>query len=126
LTRNKTSEDNAKIELARELILAARHSMSAQVVAEVCTNLLRKGLATEPELAELVDDFYKEHAVFPIDQPIFRMDSSLRMSYSLSFWDSLIVASALQSDAQILYTEDMQHGLIVDGRMRIVNPFLQE
>ena len=35
----------------------------------------------------------------------------------LSFWDSLIVASALYADANILYSEDMQHGLIVSEKL---------
>ena len=47
----------------------------------------------------------------------------LRMLYRLSFWDSLIVACAVQSDVPILYSEDMQHGLIVSEKLEIVNPF---
>jgi predicted nucleic acid-binding protein len=42
--------------------------------------------------------------------------------YSLSWYDALIVAAALEGRCGILYTEDMQHGLEIDG-MRIVNPF---
>ena len=126
LTRNQTGENDARVKRARDLIVSARHAMSAQVVAEVCANLLRKAIATEPEVAEFIDDFYREHTVLPIDQPTFRESCSLRIRYSLSFWDSLIVASALQSGAQILYSEDMQHGLVVDGRLRIVNPFRQD
>jgi predicted nucleic acid-binding protein len=47
----------------------------------------------------------------------------LRDRYSLSFWDSLIVASAVLGDAKILYSEDMQDGLIVENTLQIVNPF---
>lgn len=47
----------------------------------------------------------------------------LRNSYSLSFWDSLIVASALHSGCGTLYSEDMQHDLVVDGSLHIINPF---
>jgi len=126
LTRNRSGEDEAKIDRAREIVSFARHALSAQVVAEVCTNLLRKAIASEAEVTELIDDFYREHIVLPIDQPIFRSSSDLRVRYSLSFWDSLIVAAALESGAQILYTEDMQHGLVVDGQLHILNPFLQE
>ncbi len=39
-----------------------------------------------------------------------------------SFWDSLIIASALHVDAKILYSEDMQDGLIVSGKLAIINP----
>jgi predicted nucleic acid-binding protein len=43
---------------------------------------------------------------------------------ALSFWDALIVEAALKSGADRLFTEDMQHGRVIEG-MRIVNPFLE-
>ncbi len=51
------------------------------------------------------------------------MASELREKYSLSFWDSLIVASALWAECSILYTEDMQHGLKVEEKLTVLNPF---
>lgn len=44
---------------------------------------------------------------------------------SLSFWDALIVEAALKSGADRLFTEDMQHGQIIEG-MRVENPFLED
>jgi predicted nucleic acid-binding protein len=49
--------------------------------------------------------------------------SHLREQYSFSYWDSLIVAAALQAKATTLYTEDMQAGLVIDQRLTIINPF---
>jgi predicted nucleic acid-binding protein len=43
--------------------------------------------------------------------------------YQLAFYDSLIVAVALAGGAQTLFSEDMQHGLLIDGTLRIVDPF---
>lgn len=43
--------------------------------------------------------------------------------FGLSWWDSLIVASALSADCAMLLTEDLQHGQNI-GPLRIVNPFL--
>jgi len=50
--------------------------------------------------------------------------SDLRSRYSFSFWDGLILASALFADAEILYSEDMQNGLTVENKLKIVNPFV--
>ena len=50
--------------------------------------------------------------------------SQLRQRYSLSFWDSTIVATALNAGVPVLYSEDMQHGLTIEGRLQIRNPFL--
>jgi predicted nucleic acid-binding protein len=47
----------------------------------------------------------------------------LSRRYSLSWYDSLIVAAALEADCRILYTEDLQHGQIFDS-LRVQNPFL--
>ncbi|MDQ4086948.1 MAG: PIN domain-containing protein [Pseudomonadota bacterium] len=43
--------------------------------------------------------------------------------YRLAFYDSLIIAVALAGGANTLYSEDMQHGLVIDGTLRIVDPF---
>jgi predicted nucleic acid-binding protein len=40
-----------------------------------------------------------------------------------SHYDSLIVATALSINCSVLYSEDLQHGQVVDGRLTIVNPF---
>lgn len=50
----------------------------------------------------------------------FAMIIATRTNYSI--WDSLIVAAAQAQSCTILYTEDMQHGHIIDG-LRIINPF---
>jgi predicted nucleic acid-binding protein len=52
--------------------------------------------------------------------------SRLRQQYNLSFWDSLIVSSALSVKANYLYSEDMQNGLIIHQNLKIINPFLEE
>lgn len=49
--------------------------------------------------------------------------SDLRTQYSLSFWDNLIIASALEAEVSTLYSEDMQDGLIISEQIEIVNPF---
>jgi predicted nucleic acid-binding protein len=44
--------------------------------------------------------------------------------YSLQVFDSKIIASALHADCTILYSEDMQHGLVIENKLTIINPFL--
>lgn len=47
----------------------------------------------------------------------------LREKYKYSYWDSLILASALENSCSILYSEDMQHGQIIENNLKIINPF---
>ncbi|MFW5990199.1 MAG: hypothetical protein ACOCP1_02230 [Campylobacterales bacterium] len=39
------------------------------------------------------------------------------------FYDALIIATALENRCAIVYSEDMQDGLIVDEKIKIINPF---
>jgi len=43
--------------------------------------------------------------------------------YGYRIYDSLIVASALEAKCELLYSEDLQDGQVLEGRMRIRNPF---
>lgn len=57
-----------------------------------------------------------------VDKTTLLKASELRERLQLSFWDSLIVSSALLGSAEILYTEDMADGLLVENRLRVSNP----
>lgn len=97
--------------------------VSVQVINEVSANLLKKAGFTEQEIRELVDSFYQLYTVMPLTQEVLLDASSLRERYRLSYWDSLIVASARASNASIIYSEDMHNGLVIDGTLTILNPF---
>ncbi|MBC7782795.1 MAG: PIN domain-containing protein [Burkholderiales bacterium] len=49
----------------------------------------------------------------------------LRMTTSISLWDSLIVAAASKAGCSTLYTEDLNHGQIIRG-VKVVNPFKKD
>jgi len=46
--------------------------------------------------------------------------------HGYTVFDALIIAAALQADSGILWSEDMQDGVVIDKRLRIVNPFVRE
>ena len=59
-----------------------------------------------------------------MSKEILLIASELRGKYKFSFWDSTIVASAVFFNCDILYSEDMQSGQKVNGKLIIKNPFL--
>ncbi len=61
--------------------------------------------------------------VSPLTVKTVRIGWKIKMKYRFSYYDSLIVASALENDCSILYTEDMQNGQLIEDKLRIVNPF---
>jgi predicted nucleic acid-binding protein len=56
-------------------------------------------------------------------QKLFVEALQLANRYQFAWFDALIVASAVEGECSVLYTEDLQHGLAV-GRLRVTNPFL--
>lgn len=112
-------------ERAKTLIdMPVRHVISDQVIAEVSSNLLRKANMAEETLDEVVTSFYARCRVVSPSQQTHLTASRLRTRCQFSYWDSLIVASALEAGCLILYSEDMQDGLIVDGTLTIRNPLV--
>jgi predicted nucleic acid-binding protein len=61
--------------------------------------------------------------ILPLD--LATHDEALRIAerYGYSIFDALVIASALQANSETLWSEDMHHGMVVDGRLRIANPF---
>jgi len=43
--------------------------------------------------------------------------------YGLGIYDSLIVAAAIEAHCSALYSEDLQDGQIINGKLTIRNPF---
>jgi len=109
--------------LAKQLIKEKRIIVSTQVINEVCRNLLRKHKLDEQSIVKLVMSFYSKYQVISFDLNILESASNIRTQYNISFWDSLIVSCALSADVDILYSEDMQDGLILDKKLTIINPF---
>ena len=61
--------------------------------------------------------------VWPITIEIHQSGLRLAERYGFSIYDSFIVAAALAAKCDTLWSEDMQHGMLVDSRLRIANPF---
>lgn len=117
-------QDSQKTERAQALLgTLSAITVSAQVINEVCVNLIKHQKFAEDQIRDVINDYYNTYTVIELDQPILLSASSLREQYSLSYWDSLIVACALITGVPTLYSEDMQDGLTINQQLRIVNPF---
>ncbi len=107
---------------AQALIRSKSNCISTQVINEVCHNLVRKAHYTESEIRQTLAQFEKHTFVHQINIVDIDQASRLRETYRLSYWDSLIVATALASRCQTLYSEDMQHNQRIEF-LTICNPF---
>ena len=114
----------AKADRARAL-LAGGGKLSVQVLNEFTAVSRRKQRKEWREIAEAIVD-----AMALLDPPLaltielHAAARALAKDHQLSFYDALIVASAIGAGCPTLYSEDMQHGRTI-GDLAIVNPFLE-
>ncbi len=119
----EAAEREIKRNIAISLTEAEGIIISTQVVNEVSANLLKKAAFNEEQIQAVIQSLYRRCTVVGFNLTIFESASDIRSRYSFSFWDSLIIACAMSAGASVLYSEDMQDGLIVAGKLEIVNPF---
>ena len=121
--------DPRKQRIARMLVDGAAHEgsgvISSQVCQEFCNVMLHK---LEPPIPSEELAAYLETTVYPLIRvlPSPRLFAEARLIHQQTqyrFYDSLIVAAAIESGVPILYSEDLQHDRTI-GNLRIVNPFI--
>lgn len=120
--------DERKADKAEQLIengiITGNACISFQVVQECLNTAIRKA-----EIPLTVDEM--NLYLNSVLRPLYRVQPSLKLyqsaleikeRYRFSFYDSLIIAAALEADCKILYSEDLQNGQQIEG-LTIENPF---
>lgn len=117
--------DQQKHETAWNLLFTKPY-ISLQVINE-CSNVLnRKRQWPAEDVAQTLERILQFVIVEPTDIATVRSAWKLQARYRFSYFDSLIIAAALAADCSTLYSEDMQHGQVIAGRLTISNPFLAD
>lgn len=97
--------------------------ISKQVINELANILLKKFKLSSNQV---------ENAILELDTIVNIVDFGLstqikalhiKDKYNLQFYDSLIIATALENRCTTLYSEDMHHKLLIENRLKIINPF---
>lgn len=115
------SGDAAKADRAQAL-LAAGAIISVQVLNEVTSICVRKLKMPWQEIDALLLAVKAACEVLPLTVATHEKAVELAKRFQLSFYDANIVACAVNSAATVLLTEDMHHGLQIDG-LTLKNPF---
>lgn len=121
--------DNGKQEIAQALIHTALANSSAQIsfqVVQETLNVITRKLpnpVTNQDARQFLDLILSPLWTINPSRVLYRRGLDLRARYQFSFYDSLIVAAALEAGCTILYSEDLQHGQVIE-HLTIENPFL--
>lgn len=117
------SSHGAKADQAEE-ILKEGGTISVQVLNEFASVARRKLGMAWSETHVFLSTFRELLTVVPMTEEIHVAGLALAERYQLSVYDGMIVAAALDAGCDGVFSEDMKHDLVVDGRLVIRNPFL--
>jgi len=124
--RDRSKQDVAAFVLDR-LIHQGRAALSVQCLTEffnATTRKLPERLSPADALVR-VTRLVSSCRILDLTPAIVLEGCRGAMSHSLSIWDALIWATAKLNQVPYVLTEDLQHGLLLEG-VRIQNPFVRE
>lgn len=99
--------------------------ISTQVLNEFSAILIKNGIDNDA-IQERVIEIIENTMVNALTTDTILSAWKIRLKYKFSYWDSLIIASALESKSSVLYTEDLQDGQVIEKKLKIINPFSEK
>ncbi|GBU24820.1 hypothetical protein R83H12_01455 [Fibrobacteria bacterium R8-3-H12] len=118
------SEDEPdKQDIVNNILDKCECVVSTQTLNEFCNVCIKKLKKTISEIIESLNEIRGSCRLEFIDNSVIERALLLHEKYSYSYFDSLMLSSALKYNCTIIYSEDMQHGQIIENTLKIVNPF---
>ena len=116
------SGETAKADRAEQLARAGG-IISVQVLNELANVARRKLRLTWNETNEFLGLLRGLLTVVPLTTGIHDRGLALAQTHQLSIYDAMIIAAALQADCDVLWSEDMHSGMVIEKRLHLRNPF---
>lgn len=98
--------------------------LTSQVLGEIFNVLQKKKLADSNLRNELIIKLIEFYPIKSIGALDVRKAIEVSNKTNYSYWDSLIIGSAINNNCNILYSEDLQHNHQIDNKLKIINPFI--
>ena len=119
-----TKPDSLKHQIALTFLRGNtdRIIISTQVVNEFYSVMIKNHIP-ENVIRESLEHLIPEVDLYTITLSTIKLSWRIREKYNYSIYDSLIIASDLEANCTILYSEDLQDKQLIEGRLRIFNPF---
>lgn len=119
------NEDTEKKNIAENLIENNFENIiiSTQILNEMYSTISKKTVNVQSRVKDIIIETIANFRVTDISTFDVIRAMEIKDRYGFSYWDSLVIASALESGCSILYTEDLQHNQLIDNSLKIINPF---
>ena len=108
---------------ARDLLAIEGGSLSVQVQAEFYVNATAKFKLPHDQVVGILESL-EAYPVLAVTEAVFWAALQIKNRYKLSYWDSAIIAAAVELGCQTVYSEDLNHGQSYAG-IRVINPFFE-
>jgi len=100
--------------------------ISTQVLNELSNTLRRKFKLEYADIVKVIAEIRANFEIITVQIETIELALKIAEKYRYSYYDSAIIAAALESSCTLLYSEDMQHNQIIEGQLKIINPFVQD
>jgi len=97
--------------------------VSSQVISEYFNVMIKKFKVQKQELMYTCSLWLGKCSVQPVAFSTIRLAQYLVGKYDFQIFDGIVVAAALEANCDVLCSEDMQDGQIIENALKIVNPF---
>lgn len=116
--------DDRKSIKSRQLINNSYSVISIQVMQETCNGLIKKFKMDKVSVSDVIIEMNKNFEVRLNTLETLHDALHIHFKYQYAYYDSLIIASALQNNCFILYSEDLHHNQKIEKSLQIINPFI--
>jgi len=98
--------------------------ISTQVINEFINVCIKKQLLEINNISQSVKKFIETFNLVIITETNIYSALELKEKYRYSFYDSLIISSAIENECSVLYTEDLKNSQLIEGKIKILNPYV--
>jgi predicted nucleic acid-binding protein len=119
-----TVPENEKHKQAIEQINVYDRIISTQILTEFCSVSIRKLKMDSNHVKEAINDICSNNTLVVISLDTIQQGLYIQNKYHYTYYDSLVIASALENDCEFLLSEDMANGQVIEKSLTIRNIFL--
>jgi len=110
--------------VSKNLIRSTKSIISTQVLQEMCNVLIKKFNLDMTSISKVLSELQLNFDIRINKTETIRNALEIHFKYQYSYYDSLIISSALENECSILYSEDLHHNQKIENTLTIINPFL--
>ena len=117
------SDEADKKQISKELFQQQRCATCLQAINEFCNVCLKKWHFSRNDIEEAINQIAKGCAILPVSMKTLLHALVLHERYGYSYYDCVMLASALENGCTKIYTEDLAAGQMIEDRLLILNPY---